>query len=140
MSHASDIAKDVSLPSTPARISSPTRPSTPVDNVETASPASLRFWTIPKIAAELRRRGIPYPATARKAELYRLLNTNPETPRPGTSTQAIDGSTPGLQATMSTLLFSVNIINERLEKLENQVAIINPAAIPSMLPETLPKP
>ncbi|CAH2299976.1 Hypothetical predicted protein, partial [Pelobates cultripes] len=138
MSHATDIAEDVSLPSTPARIASPSRPSTPVENLETASPGSLRSWTILKIAAKLRRRGIPYPETARKAELCRLLNANPDTPRPGTSTQATDESTPGIQATMSALLSSVNLINERLEKLENQVAIMTPAAILPTLPQKLP--
>ncbi|PIO10579.1 hypothetical protein AB205_0047030 [Aquarana catesbeiana] len=38
---------------------------------------SLRAWTIPKLTAELRRKGIPYPATARKADLFRLLFSPP---------------------------------------------------------------
>lgn len=49
------------------------------------STPSLRSWTVPRLTAELRHRGIAFPATARKAELFRLLFPSPEQPFPSTS-------------------------------------------------------
>ena len=38
---------------------------------------SLRSWIVPKLMAKLTKRGIPFQASARKAELFRLLSSDP---------------------------------------------------------------
>ncbi|CAH2300188.1 mitochondria-eating isoform X1 [Pelobates cultripes] len=38
------------------------------NNLDSASPCSLRSWTIPRVTSELRRLWIPFPATARKPQ------------------------------------------------------------------------
>lgn len=63
MSRASDIV-ETSVDENPARMS------------EGGSVSSLRSWTVRRLMTELSRRGISYPASARKAELYRLLVVN----------------------------------------------------------------
>lgn len=59
MSQAADIEDFASIPPPPAGAS------------EHDSTPSLRSWTIPRLMAELRHRGISYPASAHKAELFR---------------------------------------------------------------------
>ncbi|CAH2222295.1 Hypothetical predicted protein, partial [Pelobates cultripes] len=123
MSHASDIGEDVSLPCTPARPHTPPSGPTIAENLD--SPCSMRSWTIPKIAAELRRRGVPYPATARKAELYRIMMTTNDTPQPGTSSQGnMNETIAGLQATMTSILASISNISQRMDRLEAPEPII----------------
>ncbi|CAH2221452.1 Hypothetical predicted protein [Pelobates cultripes] len=123
MSHSFDIGEEVSPSSTPARPPTPTTAPTTAENLD--SPCSLRSWTIPKIAAELRRRGVPYPAMARKAELYRIMMTTTETPQPGTSSHKnMNETIAGLQATMTSILASISDISQRMDRLEAPEPII----------------
>ncbi|KAM4705103.1 uncharacterized protein WCC33_009958 [Rhinophrynus dorsalis] len=84
-----------------------------------------RTWTVAKIIKELQSRGIPYPATARKAELFKLLFSPTSTPRPSTSNSpapSLSQSTSDLadlQASVATLAESVASIHARLDILGN---------------------
>ncbi|KAM4704361.1 uncharacterized protein WCC33_012775 [Rhinophrynus dorsalis] len=90
-----------------------------------SSPNLYRSWTVAKIIKELQSRGIPYPASARKAELFKLLFSPTLTPRPSTShspTPSISQSTSDLadlQASVATLAESVASIHARLDELGN---------------------
>lgn len=57
-------------------------PLSPSVGSKLGSTQSLRGWIIPKLTVELQRRGIPFPATARKAKLFRLLFPPPRTAKP----------------------------------------------------------
>lgn len=63
MSQAADIEDFASIP-----------PPSPARGSEHGStPSSLKTWTVPRLMVELQRRGISYPASACRAELFRLL-------------------------------------------------------------------
>lgn len=57
-------------------------PLSPSVGSESGSVQSLRGWSICKLIVELKRKGIPYPTMARKAELFRLLFPLPAAARP----------------------------------------------------------
>ncbi|CAH2299103.1 Hypothetical predicted protein [Pelobates cultripes] len=100
-------------------------PSTTTENLELSSPYSLRSWTIPRPAGKLRRMVLPFPATARKAELYKLFITNTCTPQPGVVLHP-DNYTE-IKGLRSSLLASIITISSRLEKCETpQSATANP--------------
>ncbi|CAH2246867.1 Hypothetical predicted protein [Pelobates cultripes] len=102
-----------------ARPPTPTTAPTAAESQDPSSPCSLRAWTIPKIAAELRHRGLSYPATATKAELYKIMMPSPDNPQPGSRSQdqIIDTLT-GIQTTMAAMLASISSLNQRVEKCE----------------------
>ncbi|XP_073462542.1 uncharacterized protein [Aquarana catesbeiana] len=81
---------------------------------------SLRAWTIPKLTAELRRREIPFPATARKAELFRLLFSPPAAAQSGTqaSLQSISSAITQLHSLVTTLSATVTDVQTRVGTLE----------------------
>ncbi|PIN88304.1 hypothetical protein AB205_0162230, partial [Aquarana catesbeiana] len=84
---------------------------------ESGSVQSLRGWSIPKLPAELRRRGVPFPATARKAELFRLLFPPPATDGPSTqqaSLQSISSAISQLHTMVSSLSTAVTDIQARV--------------------------
>ncbi|XP_040275850.1 uncharacterized protein LOC120991027 [Bufo bufo] len=100
---------------------------------ERASRSSYRTWTIPKMIAELDKRGIRLSATARKAELYHLLFPEPSTG----STEQIPMSTiqlslTQLHATINNLSSSICDMNTRLQAVESRDA--SPAAPSSPAP------
>ncbi|XP_063296796.1 E3 ubiquitin-protein ligase RNF213-like [Pelobates fuscus] len=110
-------------------ISTPIRPESPGVSLALSTPMSLRAWTIPKITAELRLRGIPFPATARKVELYRLLANQAPEPRPGTSSQSqVSGAGIATQDTLAAILANLQTLNSRLSKVES--AIASPGNLP----------
>ncbi|XP_040207742.1 uncharacterized protein LOC120938098 [Rana temporaria] len=96
-------------------------PLSPSTGSESGSLQTFRTWTIPRIIAQLRRKGIPYPATARKAELFRLLfpptpNTAPSNPQ--TSLQSISGAISQLHSMVATLSATVSDVQTRVATLE----------------------
>ncbi|KAM8972332.1 kinesin-like protein KIF23 [Pelodytes ibericus] len=106
----------------------PTRVETPSRRGDIASPASIRSWTIPRITTELRRRQIPYPATARKAELFKLLNNSID------NTEAGEGpsntSSGDIQAMLASLMTSMGKVNDRLANLEAVTTALSKAGLP----------
>ncbi|KAM8921272.1 kinectin [Pelodytes ibericus] len=106
----------------------PTRVETPSRRGDIASPASIRSWTIPRITTELRRRQIPYPATARKAELFKLLNNSTD------NTEAGEGpsntSSGDIQAMLASLMTSMGKVNDRLANLEAVTTALSKAGLP----------
>ncbi|PIO37037.1 hypothetical protein AB205_0072980, partial [Aquarana catesbeiana] len=114
-------------------------PLSPSPVSESGSVQSLRGWTIPKLTAELRRRGVPYPATARKAELFRLLFPPPVTARPSTqqaSLQSISSAISQLHTMMSLLSTAVTDIQARVTVLEvcPAAALPDSVTVPVMAP------
>ena len=103
--------EDCSLPSTPARSV------TPNPGGELASPASIRSWTIPRITMELRKRHIPYPASARKAELFSLLRTSTNNMDAGEGPS--QSSPDDIRTMLTSLMASMSKVNSRLEQLES---------------------
>ncbi|XP_044155356.1 uncharacterized protein LOC122941922 [Bufo gargarizans] len=101
-----------------------------------AGPSSLRSWTIPKLLAELNWRGIPHPATARKAELYKLLMTSPSTTAVQPEASAIQLSLVQLQVTLNSLVDSVTDVRARVSELESRPPVVPPAPVPLMTPST----
>ncbi|PIO11653.1 hypothetical protein AB205_0033590, partial [Aquarana catesbeiana] len=96
---------------------------------ETGSVHSLRGWTIPKLTAALRRRGVPFSATARKGELFKLLFPPPAAAGPSNqqaSLQSISSAISQLYTMVSSLSSSVMDIQTRVALLEARPA----AAIP----------
>ncbi|XP_044124886.1 mucin-5AC-like [Bufo gargarizans] len=129
MSHVSDTEDSMSIPE--SAIS------------EAASRASHRHWTIPRLITELKKKGIRYSASARKAELYRLLF--PETPRapepPGASEDLVSMSTiqlslTQLHATINNLASPISDIDSRLQVIENKDSAPPPPAEPEAVPST----
>ncbi|XP_044149458.1 uncharacterized protein LOC122938168 [Bufo gargarizans] len=119
MSHVSDIGDALSIVESAVS--------------ERASRSSYRTWTIPKMIAELDKRGIRHSATARKAELYHLLFPEPSTG----STEQIPMSTiqlslTQLHATINNLSSSICDMNTRLQAVESRDA--SPAAPSSPAP------
>ncbi|XP_063289463.1 uncharacterized protein LOC134573609 [Pelobates fuscus] len=130
MSNQSTQGDDLSVASTPLRSGSQRRTDPP-------SPASsYRSWTIPKITSELKRRNIPFPATARKAELFRLLNITDDNERPGPSTVFnVQNSLAELHNMMTSLVSSVATINNRLDNLEaNSITTVPEVPVPATEP------
>ncbi|XP_056409367.1 uncharacterized protein LOC130327128 [Hyla sarda] len=106
MSHASDIEDAASVLDNVARTS------------DLGSIPSLRNWTIPKLTAELVRKGIPFPATARKAELYRLLVSEHSGPcdQAGPSSEEVSMQT--LNTSILQLHTLINSLCSRVDTLE----------------------
>ncbi|XP_040264700.1 myomegalin-like [Bufo bufo] len=116
MSRASDIDDSLSVPETFVS--------------GQAGPSSLRNWTIPKLLAELNKRGIPHPASARKAELSKLLMTGPNPSRDQPGTSSIQLSLVRLQSTMNTLVDSVADVQARVTELKSWASLAPPALGP----------
>ncbi|XP_044125174.1 mucin-5AC-like [Bufo gargarizans] len=108
MSHMSELDDNLSLPG--SAIS------------EHNSCTSLRSWTVPKLIAELRRRGIRHPATARKAELYRLLMTTPGSSAEQSDNDSIRLALAQIQSSITGLVSSVADIQSRVAVLETRPA------------------
>ncbi|XP_044151324.1 oxygen-regulated protein 1 [Bufo gargarizans] len=84
---------------------------------------SLRSWTIPKLSAELRRRGIPFPASARKAELSRLLMADvPPVSQDEVSMGTIQTSLTQLHAMINSMASSMTDLQTRMESVEARSA------------------
>lgn len=82
---------------------------------------SLRGWNIPKLTAELRRRHIPFSATARKAKLFRLLFPPAAAVAPCTqqaSLQSIASALTQLHAMVNTLTMSISNVQAKVGVLE----------------------
>ncbi|XP_056423233.1 uncharacterized protein LOC130362568 [Hyla sarda] len=119
MSHSSEDEDNSSISLSPSRFS------------EQGSTMSLRSWTIPKITAELRRRGIPFSATARKAELFRLLCSKSSPSSEDNVTLAtINNSLLQLHVMLNSLLASLNDVQHRLEVVEARTTT-SPIAVSS---------
>ncbi|XP_044143987.1 uncharacterized protein LOC122933207 [Bufo gargarizans] len=128
-----DGLENFSIPGTPARSVT----ATPGDDL--ASPASIRSWTVPRITAELRKRHVPFPATARKAELFRLLraSSNPGDAGEGPS----QSGTGDIHAMLASLMTSMSTVNARLERLEavtTTLSLTGPPPAASPAPAGLP--
>ncbi|PIO27015.1 hypothetical protein AB205_0162490, partial [Aquarana catesbeiana] len=98
-----------------------TAPLSPSPVSESGSVQSLRGWTIPKLTAELRRRGVPFSATARKGELFKLLFPPPAAAGPSTqqaSLQSISSAISQLHTMVSSLSSSVTDVQTRVALLE----------------------
>lgn len=100
---------------------------------------SLRAWTIPKLTAELRRRGIPFPATARKAELFSLLFPPPAAAQSGTqaSLQSISSAITQLHSLVTTLSAAVTDVQTRVGTLEVHQAAPSPSTVTTATPMPL---
>ncbi|XP_040289883.1 uncharacterized protein LOC121002497 [Bufo bufo] len=125
--------ENFSLPGTPARSI------TLAQGDDLASPASIRAWTIPRITAELKRRQIPFPATARKAELFRLLRTSTSNAEAGEGPS--QSSTGDIHAMLASLMTSMSRVNDRLERLESvttSLSLAGPPPAASPAPSGLP--
>lgn len=97
--------------------------STPVSSSagsEHSSAQSLGGWTIPKLMPQptcCGGVGMPYPATARKAELFRLLFPPPAAAGPGTqqaSLQSIASALAQLHTMVDTLTTAVSDVQARV--------------------------
>lgn len=78
---------------------------------------SLTLWTITKLTAELQRKGVPYPNTARKVELLRLLFPAPVATGPKTqqaSLQSISMAISQLHTMVTTLSAAVSEVQTRV--------------------------
>ncbi|XP_044131008.1 uncharacterized protein LOC122932255 [Bufo gargarizans] len=116
MSQVSDVDDTLSLPGT--SVSSQ------------GGPVALRRWTVPRLVAELAKRGIRHPASARKAELYRLLMTEPSAPEREDPPPAIQQSLVLLQASLDSLISSVADIRTRVVDLESRTPASSQAVVP----------
>ncbi|XP_044128654.1 uncharacterized protein LOC122925402 [Bufo gargarizans] len=113
-----------------------------------SSNRSLRNWTIPKLIAELNRKGIRYPSSARKAELYRILMSEAGSSEEQSSLSSIQLSLSQLQASINGLVNSVSDIQSRVEVLEvqpstsgqSQATVSTPAALQSLQGINIPTP
>ncbi|XP_073453752.1 uncharacterized protein [Aquarana catesbeiana] len=88
---------------------------------ESGSEQSLLTWTISKLIAKLRCKGIPYPSKARKAELFRLLFLLTATAGPSAhqaSLLSISGAISQLHSMVSSLSATVTGIKTRVAALE----------------------
>lgn len=106
-------------------------PPTPVKGSEQGSTPSLRNWTIPKLIAELQPSGILFPATVKKAELCRLLFSNPSQPQPFTSEEHVSLLTSLMQihTVLNTLSTSAQLLQHRMDVMEPCLAsVVVPAA------------
>ncbi|PIO04527.1 hypothetical protein AB205_0079070 [Aquarana catesbeiana] len=117
------------------------RPLSPSPVSESSRVQSLRGWTIPKLTAELRRRVVPFPATARKGELFKLLFPPPAAAGPRTqqaSLQSISSAISQLHTMVSSLSTSVMDVQTRVALLEAGPAapIPNPTAIQVLTPHS----
>ena len=112
MSHVSDSEDQAFIPATPTRTS------------EHGSSPSLRSWTIPRLMAELRSRGISFAASARKAELFRLLFPTQAIQQPSTSADQASVLTALTQihTMLNTLSTSVQLMQDRMDVLEARPA------------------
>ncbi|PIO24503.1 hypothetical protein AB205_0101200, partial [Aquarana catesbeiana] len=116
-----------------------TAPLSPSPVSESGSVQSLRGWTIPKLTAELRRRGMPFSATARKGKLFKLLFPPPAAAGPSTqqaSLQSISSAISQLHTMVSSLSTSVTDVQTRVALLEARLAtaIPDPTAIQVLTP------
>ncbi|XP_044141599.1 uncharacterized protein LOC122931592 [Bufo gargarizans] len=93
-----------------------------------ASNPSLRSWTVPKLVAELNRRGIRHPASARKTE--------PEGSNDQPSLSSIQLSLLQLQSTIGSLAGSVANIQARMGELESRPPAAPPSPAPPAIPST----
>lgn len=108
MSQVADSEDFASIPPSPARGS------------EHGSTPSLRFWTIPRLKAELQHRGISYPASAHKAELFRLLFPSASGSIPEQVTfRSVGSSLPQIHPTLSLLATSFQELRARVVVLES---------------------
>lgn len=115
-----------------------TAPLSPSLVSESGSVQSLRGWTIPKLTAELRRRGVPFPATVRKGELFKLLFPPPAA-GPSTqqaSLQSISSAISQLHTMVSSLSTSVTDVQTRVALLEARpaTAVPDPTATQTLTP------
>ncbi|XP_056429550.1 uncharacterized protein LOC130368988 isoform X2 [Hyla sarda] len=123
MSHNSDIEDSASVLEETTRMSDHT------------SISSLRNWSIPKLTAELVRRGIPYPATARKAELYRLLSSDTAGPsNEEVSNCTLHTSLTQLHALVNSLSSSLTDMQSRVEAIENRDSVPPTPQVPIQTP------
>ncbi|XP_044133871.1 uncharacterized protein LOC122932142 [Bufo gargarizans] len=133
MSQPSDIEEFVSLPPSPR-------------GSEHGSTPSLRAWTVPRLTAELLRRGIPFAATARKAELFSLLFPATPQARPAASggNTTISNSLVQIHAVLNTLTSSIQDLQARMEVMEQRrdpppaVGPAGGAAPPAVVTGTVP--
>lgn len=108
-------------------------PPTPVSGSEHGSPPSLRNWTILKLIAELQCRGIPFSATARKAELFRLLFSSSSQPQPSTSAENVSllTSLTQIYTVLNMLSTSIQLLQDRMDVMEARPARVEVAAAPT---------
>ncbi|XP_056389040.1 uncharacterized protein LOC130283477 [Hyla sarda] len=108
MSQPADIEEALSVPETPARAS------------DRGSLPSYRSWTIPRLMEELRRRGVPFPASARKGELFNLLNADqaPRGSQAAAQDQVSSASLSQLHTMMTEVLTTVSGFKARLDLME----------------------
>lgn len=117
MSQAADIGDFVSISPSSARES------------ELGSVQSLRTWTVPRLIAELQRRGISYPASARKAQLFRLLfPRTADSSAEQVTLRTVAASLAEIHTTLSSLATSCHELRSRVEVLENQPSPVSAAA------------
>ncbi|XP_044147721.1 uncharacterized protein LOC122935876 isoform X1 [Bufo gargarizans] len=124
MSHTSDIV-EASVNENTTRLS------------EAGSIPSLRSWTIPRLMAELSKRGIPFTASARKAELYRLLmsSASPQ-PQEEVSMATVQTSLAQIHLMLNNLTSSVTDIQSRLDTVESRGAVLTPPGPELAIPST----
>ncbi|XP_056374294.1 uncharacterized protein LOC130272463 [Hyla sarda] len=126
MSHASDIEDSASVLENAAGTS------------DQASVLSLRTWTVPKLTAELVKRGIPFPASACKAELYRILTAESA----GHSSE--DDSMSTIQTSVTQLHALINNLTTNMADMQNRMQAMesrNTAGTSSLVPPpTVPPP
>ncbi|PIO24173.1 hypothetical protein AB205_0111940, partial [Aquarana catesbeiana] len=119
-----------------------TSPLSPSPVSESGSVQSLRGWTIPKLMTELRRRGVPFSATARKGKLFKLLFPPPAAAGPSTqqaSLQSISSAISQLHMVLS-LSSSVTDVQTRVALMEAwpAAAIPDPTATATQVLTPLP--
>ncbi|XP_040288600.1 ATP-binding cassette sub-family B member 5-like [Bufo bufo] len=101
---------------------------------EGGSVSSLRTWTVPRLMS---RRSIAYPATARKAELYRLLvvNSGPQQ-QEEVSTVTVQNSLTQIHLLLNNLTSSVTDVQTRLQAVESRCFATTPHTIDAAVPST----
>ena len=95
-------------------------PTPPRGGSELGNSPSLRSWTVPRLMAELRRKGIPFPSSARKAELFRLCFPPLSQSSPATSAEhaTVHNALVQVHALLNTLATSMVQLQERMEVME----------------------
>ncbi|KAM4705003.1 uncharacterized protein WCC33_009834 [Rhinophrynus dorsalis] len=109
------------------------------------SPPTYKAWTIAKITTELLRRGIPFSASARKAELFKLLFATPQANRFSSSSSPVRqiGGV-DIQTTLTELAASIALVHSRLDAIEASQAQarlqIRQDVVPEATHESTPTP
>ncbi|XP_056401083.1 uncharacterized protein LOC130294952 [Hyla sarda] len=129
MSNASDIEETLSVPETPARSS------------EQGVGTAYRSWTIPRLMEELRKKGIPFPASARKAELYKLMMSGEEASgsQQDISGQTVATSLAQLHNMMNSVMSSLSSLQSRMDTMEKggaSQASVPPTVVAAAAPAT----